>query len=45
MLVGACEGKTSLGWEENIIMGPRKIGWDCVDWVHVVQDCVCGGLL
>jgi hypothetical protein len=24
--------------EDNIIMGVRKIEWEGVDWIHLVQD-------
>jgi len=23
-----------MGAEDNIRMGPREIGWGCVDWIH-----------
>jgi hypothetical protein len=26
------------GWEDNIIMDPRKIGWEAVDRMHLAQD-------
>jgi hypothetical protein len=37
------EGKTPLGrprhrWENNIRMGLREIGWEGVDWIHLIQD-------
>jgi hypothetical protein len=37
------EGKRTLGrprrrWEDNIRMGLREIGWEGVDWMHLVQD-------
>jgi hypothetical protein len=43
ILVGKLEGKRPLGrprhrWEDNIRMDVREIGWECVIWVHVVQD-------
>jgi hypothetical protein len=40
-LVGKPEGKKPLGrpnsrWEENIRMDLREIGWEVVDWIHLV---------
>jgi ribosome biogenesis protein Nip4 len=42
-LVGKSEGKRPLGkirprWEDNIKMNLRKIGYEVVDWMHLVQD-------
>jgi hypothetical protein len=42
-LVGKYEGKIPLGrpkctWEDNIRIGIREIGWEVVDWTHLVQD-------
>jgi hypothetical protein len=25
-------------WEDNIRMDLREIGWDVVDWMHLVQE-------
>jgi hypothetical protein len=43
ILVRKPEGKRPLGrprlrWEDNIRMDPREIGWEGVDWIHMVQD-------
>jgi hypothetical protein len=43
VLVGKPEGKRPLGrcthrWEDNIRMYLRKIGWEGVDWMYLVQD-------
>jgi hypothetical protein len=43
ILVGNPEGKSPFGrprrrWEENIRMDLRKMGLECVDWIHLVQD-------
>jgi len=43
VLVGRPEGKRPLGrsrhrWEDNIRMDLREIGWEGVNWIHVVQD-------
>jgi hypothetical protein len=43
ILVGkpACKrplGGPSRGFEDNIRMDLRKIGWDGVDWMHLAQD-------
>jgi hypothetical protein len=40
ILVGKPEGKTSLGrpgcgWEDNVRLDLREIGWECVDWIHL----------
>jgi hypothetical protein len=40
--VGKSEGKTPLGrlgrrWEGNIKMDVRGMGWEVVDWIHLVQ--------
>jgi hypothetical protein len=24
--------------EDNIKIGPRDFGWECVDWIHLAQD-------
>jgi hypothetical protein len=42
-LVGKSEGKRPLRrfrhrWEDNIRMDRREIGWEGVDWIHLVQD-------
>jgi hypothetical protein len=26
------------GWEDNIKMGVKVMGWGCVDWISLVQD-------
>jgi hypothetical protein len=26
------------GWEDNIRIDLREIGWEVVDWIHLVQD-------
>jgi len=43
MLDGNPERKRPLGrpshrWEGNIRMVLREIGWNVVDWIHLVQD-------
>jgi hypothetical protein len=43
ILVGKPEGKRPFGrhkhrWEDNIRMDLRQIGWEGVDWIHLVQD-------
>jgi hypothetical protein len=43
ILVGKPEGKRPLGrprrrWVDNIKIDLREIGWDGVDWIHLVQD-------
>jgi len=25
-------------WEDNIRMDLREMGWECMDWIHLVQD-------
>jgi hypothetical protein len=42
-LVGKPEGKGTLGrprrrWEDIIRIAFKEIGWEVVDWIHVVQD-------
>jgi hypothetical protein len=42
-LVGKHYGKRSVGrpkrrWEDNIIVDLREVGWEDVDWIHLVQD-------
>jgi hypothetical protein len=42
-LVGKPEGKRLLvrtmhGWEEDIRMVLREVGWEGVDWMHMTQD-------
>jgi hypothetical protein len=49
-LVGKPEGKVPLGrprriWEDVIRMDIRGVGWEGVDWMHLVQDETSGGLL
>jgi hypothetical protein len=41
VLVGKCKGKRRLGRPrrrcgDSIIMDLRKIGWEGVDWIHLV---------
>jgi hypothetical protein len=41
-LVGKHEGKRPLesprrGWEDNIKMDLREMGWEGVDWMHLAQ--------
>jgi len=41
-LVGKPEGKRPLGktmrrWEDGIIMDLKALGWEGVDWIHLVQ--------
>jgi len=31
-------GRPKRRWEDNIRMDLRETGWECVDWIHVVQD-------
>jgi hypothetical protein len=43
ILVGKPEGKRPIGisrcrWEDNIKMDLRDIGWNNMDWIHVVLD-------
>jgi hypothetical protein len=43
ILVGKPEGETPLGrpwrrWEDNIKIDLMGIGWEVVDWIHMVQD-------
>jgi hypothetical protein len=43
ILVVKREGKRPLGrrrgrWEDNIRIDFREIGWEDVDWMHLVQD-------
>jgi hypothetical protein len=43
ILVGRPKWKRPFGrrrrrWEDNIRKDLRKIGWEVVDWIHVVQD-------
>jgi len=42
-LVGKSEGKRLFrrprhGWEDNIGISIREIGWKGVDWMHLTQD-------
>jgi hypothetical protein len=42
MLVENLKGERSLtrprrGWEDNIKMDLREIGWEGVDWIHLAQ--------
>jgi hypothetical protein len=41
--VGRPEGKRPLGrpryrWEDNIKMDLQEVGWECMDWIDLVQD-------
>jgi hypothetical protein len=50
ILVGKPEGKRPLRihkrrWEDNIRMDHREIRWKGVDWMHLAQDRVSGGIL
>jgi hypothetical protein len=43
ILVGEPKEKKPLerprrSWEDNIKMDRRTIGWDSMDWIHLVQD-------
>jgi hypothetical protein len=43
ILLGKPEGKRPLGeprrrWVDNIKIGVREIGWDCMDWIELAQD-------
>jgi hypothetical protein len=43
ILVGKHEGKRPLGrprhrWEDNIKLDLREVGWEGVDWMHLVQN-------
>jgi hypothetical protein len=43
ILVGKLEGKRPLarprrGWEENIRIYLREMGWKDVEWMHLAQD-------
>jgi hypothetical protein len=31
-------GRPSRRWLDNIKMDFREIGWDCMDWIDLVQD-------
>jgi hypothetical protein len=31
-------GRTRCKWEGNIKTNLREIGWDDMDWIHLVQD-------
>jgi hypothetical protein len=49
-LMGKPEGKRPLGrpkrkWENNNKMDIREILWGGMDWIHLAQDRVSGGLL
>jgi hypothetical protein len=37
-LAGKPKGKRPLGWEDNIKMDVREIGFGGVDWVHLARD-------
>jgi hypothetical protein len=42
-MIGKPEGKGPLGrsrrrWESNITKDLREIGWENVDWIHLVQE-------
>jgi hypothetical protein len=43
VLVGKPKGRGPLGrlrhrWEDGIKMDLRKIGWEDVEWIHLVQN-------
>jgi hypothetical protein len=43
ILVGKHEGRRpcerlGFGWEGNIRMALREIGWEGVEWIHLAQD-------
>jgi len=43
VLVRKPEGKRPLGrhrrrWEDNVRLDLREIGWEDLDWMHLVQD-------
>jgi hypothetical protein len=49
-LVRKLEGRRPLGrprhkWEDNIRRDLTEIGWEGVDWIHLVQDRRSGRLL
>jgi len=31
-------GRPRRGWEENMRMDRREIGWEGVNWIHLAQD-------
>jgi hypothetical protein len=31
-------GRPRSGWENNIRMNSREIGWEGVDWMHLAMD-------
>jgi len=31
-------GRPGLRWEDNIKMGLKKVVWECMDWIFLVQD-------
>jgi hypothetical protein len=31
-------GRHTRTWEDNITMDVAEIGWEIVDWMHMVQD-------
>jgi hypothetical protein len=41
-LLGKLDGKSlerpRRRWEDNIRIHRREIGWESVDWIHLVQD-------
>jgi hypothetical protein len=49
-LVGKPEGKRLLGrrrcrWEDNIKIDLREMGLEGMDWIHLADDRLVGGLL
>jgi hypothetical protein len=43
ILIGKPEGRRPLGrpkhrWEDNIRMDLTEIGWEGLDWLHLLQD-------
>jgi len=44
ILVTKSEGKRLLGrhkcrWQDNIRMDRREIGWEHVDYMHLIENC------
>jgi hypothetical protein len=37
-LKGEPLGRSRRRWKDNIRMDLREIGWEDVDWIHLVQD-------
>ena len=32
------QGTQGVNWDDNIKMDLKEVGWDCVYWVHLMQD-------